>query len=114
MSSTQKNSPARERGAPRPGGRVDRRGKPLSPRMIPQGTTVCQVPVAAGGPIHWAACDGIFSLKHVLIERGIVVDDDRLAEAVCEAWQRMAQADYLSERDRSAWGEGGNGQIETA
>jgi len=63
------------------------------------------IPVAAGGPIAWAACDGIFSLAHELVARGLLSNGPDLDAAIWAAWMAMGQASYLKRKDRKAWPE---------
>jgi len=84
-------------------------GKPLltTSAIIHPNASICQAPIptAAGGPVAWAACDGIFSLVHELLARKLVVDGPDLDAAIIAAWQAMGTAAYLSRKDRKAWPE---------
>jgi len=57
------------------------------------------IPTAAGGPVHWAVCDTLFTLKAELEALGLDCPHDVIAAA----WFKvLTEASYIPEQERVA------------
>ena len=62
---------------------------------IPQSPTVSSIPqtipTSAGGPVHWAVCDALFTLRDELEAIGLDCPHD----AIAASWAKMLTASYI-------------------
>jgi len=63
-----------------------------------EGVNPQAIPTTSGGPVHWAICDALFSLRDELEARGLDCPHD----AIAASYAKMLTASYIPAEELTA------------